>query len=741
MKRLIIIIALMVVSGFISRAEAETIRVPFINLIPKKVITLKGNYSHCTLKVPIAKRWQVKKAFLKLKYVNSSLLSERSAMIIKMNGYVIGQIKLSPLSTEGEVNILIPGSAFFAGANNLSFFAIQHYQTKKTCEDPSAPELWTTLYIGKSYIEIEYTPKDIPLKLSSVYNFLFDPMIFPQGKINFVLEKINPKYLELAGIIASGISLRFNHRNVTFTVSQKLKEGEDNVLIGKDKFVEEFLSKIGTKVKIAGAYLRIFHLPAAEYIDKKHALLVVSGRNLKELECASKSIAVISFPFPDSDRMIIKKLDIPKPLPYTGKLVLKPGYKYTFKDLGLVTHTFKGIYPLPKELIFSLPSDLLIKPNRYADLYLHFAYGAGMRADSALNILLNGKHITAIHFDNPHGMIYESYKISIPTYLFKRGINKITFMPVLTPSITGICELIQTKNLFLTLFDDSSFYFPSLPHRVDMPRIELLFEDGFPLTRFPDASQSVFYITSQDNRTLNSFLNLIGLLAKKIGYPILGLNVEFKNQKNIDKELVIVGPIDNIPAEFKENAPLKLLSENKVYYPIISLKGKPVTPKLKELKQIIKTFFYKEKAKKPSKIIALSSQISSLGNEKGLIMEFESPYKKGRTVVVFTAKSSLALEKMSKVILNPGVQAGCSGDISLIELTPPYKVSSERVGKVYYIGKLGKVDMPTYYLRKQFYLFFIFLFVTIAVLSMIVLFMLRRYRRKRGKDVEKYIED
>ncbi len=741
MKRLILITALMVVIVFISRAKAEIVKVPLINLTPKKVITLKGSYSHYTLKVPIAKRWHVNKAFLKLKYVNSSLLSKRSAIIIKINGYVIGQIKLSSLSSEGELNILIPGTAFFAGDNDLSFFVIQHYQTKKRCEDSSAPELWTTLYIGKSYIEIEYTSKDIPLRLSSVCNFLFDPRIFPQGKVNFVLEKIDPKYLKLAGIVASGISLRFNHRNVTFTVSQKLREGEDNILIGNSKFVEDFLSKTGTKAKVEGAYLRIFHLPADEYIDKKHALLVVSGRNLKELECATKSIAVISFPFPDSDRMIVKELDIPKPLPYTGKLILRPGYKYTFKDLGFVTHTFKEIYPLPKDLIFSLPSDLLIKPNRYAALYLHFAYGAGMRSDSVLNILLNGKYITAIHFDNPDGMVYENYKITIPTYLFRRGINKITFMPVLTPSMTGICKFIQTKNLFLTLFSDSSFYFPSLPHRVDMPRIELLFEDGFPLTRFPDASRSMFYITSQDNRTLNSFLNLIGLLTKKIGYPLLGLNVEFKNQENIDKELVIIGPINTIPAEFKESAPLKLLAENKVYYPIISLKGRPVKAEIKKLKQTIKKFFYKEKANKPSKIIALSSQISSLGDKKGLIMEFESPYKKGRTVIVFTARSSSALEKMSKVILNAGVQAGCSKDISLIELTPPYKVSSVKVGKAYYIGKFGKVDIPTYYFRKQFYLFFIFLFVTIAVLSVIVLVMLRRYRRKRGKNVEKYIED
>jgi len=748
MKKLLIIIAVFI-EMFILKAKAEVIKVPLIKLTPKKIITLKRCYSHYTIKIPIPERWHINKAFLKLKYVNSSLLSERSVIVVKINGYIVAQIKLSPFSTEGELKILIPGSAFFPGYNDLSFLVIQHSQTKKVCEDPFSPELWTTLYIDKSYFEVDYTPKDIPLRLSSVCNFLFDPKIFPQGKVNFVLEKIDPKYLELAGIIASGISLTFDYRDVIFTVSQKLKSGVDNILIGKNEFVEDFLNKRGIKEKITGAYLRIFHLPTKvyidsrveNYIDTKHALLVVSGKNLKELECAAKSIAVISFPFPDSDRMIVKELDIPKPLPYTGKLILRPGYKYTFKDLGFLTHTFKGIYPLPRDLVFYLPSDLLIKPNRYANLYLHFAYGAGMRSDSVLNILLNGKHITAIHLDNPHGMVYENYKIAIPAYLFRRGFNKITFMPVLTPSVTGICELIQTENLFLTLFSDSSFFFPSMPHLVDMPRIELFFQDGFPFTRFPDASKNIFYITAQDKRTLNSFLNLIGLLTKKIGYPLLGLNVEFKKPKDTDKELVIIGSINTIPAEFKESAPLKLLSENRVYYPIISLKGSAVKSKISQLKETIKKVFHKEKLNKPSRIVALSRQISSFGDKKGLIVEFESPYKKGGTIIIFTARSSAALEKMSKVILNPAVQAGCSGDISLIELTPPYKVSSVRVGKVYYVGELGKVSMPTYYLRKHFYLFFISLFITIALLSLLILLILRKYRKKRTKNVEEYIED
>src|SRR5208283_4331578 len=132
-----------------------------------------------------------------------------------------------------------------------------------------------------------------------------------------------------------------------------------------------------------------------------------------------------------------------------------------FKNMEFPSYTFKGLNSSTKDITFRLPADFLIKPNIYAQLSLYYSYGAAMRSDSVLNVSLNGRLIRSIHLDNIKGDLIEGYKIKIPTYLFKPGDNTLLFEPVLTPLLSKNCEDLQTKNLFLTIFENSTFYFPS----------------------------------------------------------------------------------------------------------------------------------------------------------------------------------------------------------------------------------------------------------------------------------------
>lgn len=731
----------------VSTIKAELIKIPFSKITPKHIVTLKYAKSKFTVKVPIPERWKVKKAILKLNFENSAVLSERSVLILKINGYILDQIKLSSFSPKREIDIPIPGSVFFNGYNELSFNVIQHYKTDKLCEDPFAPELWTTLYLKNSYLIIDYSLKSIPLKLSSIIGFLCDPKLLPYGKVNLVLEKINPEFLESAGIVASGISLRFDYRDVIFNVSEKLEPGMDNFIIGTRDFVRKILSKYKLKFKITGPYLKIFYYPFIKIdettkekkikYDKRHALFIVSGKDIKEVKTAAKVFASISFPFPDSSSMTIKSLNIPKPIPYTGKSIIKDGAKYSFKELGFFTTTFRLGSP-SKSISFYIPSDLLIKPNRYVDLYLTFSYGSGARKDSSLNILLNKTHVISIPLDNPKGALYEDYKISIPAYMFKRGYNIITFEPVLTPKITNLCEFIQTKNLFLTIFEKSSIYFPKMTHLVDLPRIDLFFQDGFPITRIPDGSNSLIYITKFNPMTASVFLNLIGLVTKKIKYPLFGINVvdKLSEKKSLEKEIIVIGPYKSIPIDLIKRCPLQLLAENKVSYPLLKLKGKILKSKIEKL--IDELFNKKEKS--PTDLYVLTKQISKL-LDKGLIMEFESPYKRGKSVLVFTANTSWELETLMEIIKDPSVQVKCGGDLTLVELDPPYKTYSLKIGHTYYTEKYGEISIVNYYLRKYFYIFVGSIILVILILSLLTYIWIRRYRRKRLDNVEEYVEE
>jgi len=732
---------------FASVIEARTIKVQLYEVSPVKVVDLKGTSAQYEIKIAIPERWKVKTAILHFGYVNSSALSaQNSRLIVKLNGYPLAQIKLNPITPAGEAKILLPARWLKAGYNDLTFCVFQHY-TLEECEDPSAPELWTTLKLDEAFLQIEYTLKSVPLKLSSVSHFLFDPKIFPCGRVNIITEKPSAEMFTVASIIASGIALRFDYRKVIFSTSADIKTDCDNILIGRKEFVEKFLKQKETEIGIKGSFLKIMHLPVEDkrknkkrYIkDPHHALLVVSGKDLNEVKLAAETIAIFSFPFPDTDKMEPKEISLPVVYPYMGKLILIPGNKYTFNTLGFTTYTFKGMRPSPKNLTFRLPADLLIKPNQYANLYLHLAYGAGMRSDSALNVLLNGQYITAIHLDDPHGNVFSDYKISIPTYLFQRGYNKITFIPVLTPSITGHCEFIQTKNLFFTLFDDSSFYFPSMSHWIDLPRMELFFQDsGFPFTRWPDGRETLLYLTQSDFKTLGAALNLIGIMGQKIGYPLFQIKIDFQKPQNWKGEIIVLGTVNTIPEDLKKLAPLKLnTTTSRSPYPLLkNMKGEISDSLWQKFKNpFLSIVRVQRKTTYPSVAMSFSKQISGLGPDRGVVMEFQSPYEKGRSVLLLTATSAESLEKLSRALLEPAVQANCQGDLALIDFTLPYcKVSALKVGKKYYSGNLGHLTKITIYLHTYFWLFFLLLIILLIFLSLIIFHFLKKYRQKRIKN-------
>ncbi|MCL4743744.1 MAG: cellulose biosynthesis cyclic di-GMP-binding regulatory protein BcsB, partial [Phycisphaerales bacterium] len=160
----------------------------------------------------------------------------------------------------------------------------------------------------------------------------------------------------------------------------------------------------------AGALLKITHLPLEKFVrDPHHALIIITGDNIEQVKLAAETFAIMSFPFPDTDEMTPVKFELPGVALYSGKHMLVPDKKYTLKTLNLETYTFKGLSPNPKEITFRLSPDLLVKQNQYANLSLHFAYGAGMRNFSVLNVLLNGIHIRAIRLDNELGAIVAGY--------------------------------------------------------------------------------------------------------------------------------------------------------------------------------------------------------------------------------------------------------------------------------------------------------------------------------------------
>lgn len=703
---------------------AKTLKIPLSQVYPVESLDLRCVDAKYEMKLPIPARWNVNSAKLFFSYVNSaSLLKKNSQLVVRLNGTPLAQMKLDPNAPEGNAEIDLPKLLLQPGYNDLVFEVNQHYATQ--CELPCVPELWTRLKLDQAYMEFDYTLAPIPKQLSLVAKTLFDERSFLDNHINIVTENYNDDNISVAGSIASGIGVRFNFQPMNFHARNLLLEKMDNIVIGSETYITQLLSQYGITTELDTPTVTILSMVKSEfdeqgnqtYIeDNTHALVLIVGNNKKEIQLAAESFDVLSLPFPDSGTMKLHEFELPDIKLYAGKNTLATGSDYEFNRLDYETHTFKGFSGSEKTINFRLPSDFMIKPNQYVDLSLNFAYGAGSRTDSSLNVLLNEQYVASIHLDDPRGGLVSNYKISMPTYLFQQGNNAISFQPTMTPLVTENCSFIQTENLFLTLFDNSSLKFPAMPHKIEMPRLDLMFVNGFPFTRWPDGFESRIALTELNEHTVASAYNLMAVLGQKNGYPLLSMEVTSKVEPNYDGEQILLGTISSVPEPFASKGPLQLGEKLRVPYPIFQqLEG--------------------------STNVAISTQQSDISFDKGIIMQYQSPGTLGRSVVLFTAKSAQALRRLTSLITTGSLQSQIKGDLVMVDMfdskqsdaisIADFAAIAVTVGDKYITGKAGKVDVVDSVFVSNPDLYWIAIILSILAFSLLYYLLLKRRRAMR----------
>ena len=684
--------------------------------------------------LPIPKRWKVKKATLKFRYQNSSALLKRTSQLeMFLNDVPLAQIRLDPLSSKGKVKLDLPPLLLESDFNRLTFRVAQHYSTQ--CENPCAPELWTRIELDDAEIDLDYEYRDVPLRISAVSDFLFDPKLFPEPKLNIVTETLEDQDLTASTIVASGVALRYEFRKTLFSSSDQLVQGMDNVLIGTHEYLKSIMDYYELPYEASGPYLRVLHMPKRVNVtrtnrlgkretvevtrfDKRFGLILVAGEDAKQIKVAAETLDILSIPFPDSAEMQVQAFSMPEIAQYSGKKMLTTDRLYKLNNLNFFSHTFKGMSSEKSQLVFRVPADFRVKPNQYVKLSLDFSFGAGMRADSSLNIILNGNHVSAIHINDEQGGMFNDYELNLPTHLFKGGENILEFEAVLTPLITERCGFIQQENLFLTLFDSSSLIFPSMPHRVEMPNLELLFVNGFPYTRWPDGYETMFTLAAKSRTNLSLALNLAGIITQKNGYPLFGLETTNQVPENYDGEVVVIGEVDQINQDILSRSPLQLGEFNKVPYPAFES--------------------WDERAS-----LAFSTQRSEMGEHQGLITQFESPYQIGRTMTLFAAKTTQGIERLSDALWEFTVQGAARGDLMLVDYVfnpnqferfgdgRDFRVTALQAGKTFYTGKGGDVNPVQFYLDLYPWLFWLALALSGGALVFVVYVLLKRQKDRR----------
>ncbi|WP_460177928.1 cellulose biosynthesis cyclic di-GMP-binding regulatory protein BcsB [Thermodesulfovibrio hydrogeniphilus] len=713
-------------------ANAEKISIPLSKVVYVEPVTLKGISNSYSLKLPFPERWNITSAELELEIINSiSLIENRSQLSIWFNNKPIGQVRLSNKLPEGKMKIKIPVNLIKPIYNELVFKVAQHSQ--EFCEDPAAEELWTTLFFDRAVLNIDYTQKEIPMLLSSIDEFLFDDKIFPSYAVNLVVENFNDENILSAMKTASAIALRLKYRPVQFQIGKEIKNDMDNVIIGTNQFTRKLLGE-----RITADGISILSHPQGQ----KYAVVALSSDDRKKLNYLIESFSFIDFRFIKMPAIKVETISnyTSKKSPMTNFLQL--GKVYLFKELGYKTRMLKGIYAGSVDLEFNMPSEAFLKPNDFLTILLNFSYGSGMRPSSMINISVNGKFIQPISLDNSKGGYIKDYVIKIPMTDFKKGYNKISFIPVLTPQSQDPCAFVQTENLLLTIFDDSKIVVPNVDRWVAMPDLKLLFANGFP---FIKTTNNALVLLEKSESEISSALNLIGALTQKAESPFVNINI-ISNPDKIDGNALIIGNFEKLPEKIKSKVPFK------------NSEGYVLSNALTDTKRKLKSWEYRA-IQLFSKILPVDFSEEFLrydiqgereiANFSGfmdknwaLLTEIESPWKNGKTILILTSYDHETLKKSSYLLINPSVQALVDGNTVL--LNPEADIESEKFkfiisakhGDRYYIGRLGMINSLSYFVYKHPYITIVTLLITFILFSFLLFKLLKGIMKLRLKKHE-----
>lgn len=745
MRRVIVISFLTLVLGIVATtALAATLRIPLQKLAPVSNIKLEGTRDDTHFNIPIPQRWKVNQAKFHFSYTNSSaLIPQTSRLVFTVHHQPLAQITLNPEVPVGEVTVDIPGELLQAGYNLCRFEASQHFSID-VCEDPFSPELWTWINLDQAYFVFDVEPLPVPRRVSAVSDFLFDPRNIFDTTVNIIIPELKPDNVQLAMVAAAGIALRYDYRPVDVALGTQLQAGQDNVLIGLTEDIQGWLSDAAPAVD--GPVIAIQSGPpgpgpnssveSTDSNDHYHASVVVSGSTRQELTLAVKAFASLSFPFPNVPTIKVVNLDLPQITQRMLKGGLFPGRIYSLSSLNTPSILFKGINPPPMSVNLRLPSDVYPSPNQFASVALHMAYDAAMRSDSVLNIKVNEKFISSIRLDNPRGDYYKGYQVDIPFSIFKPGLNQLVFEPVLTPLHTDRCTLIQTENLRLSIFNNSTIALPEVPYWIKMPQINLFFEDAFPFGTWPDLRNTTIIIPDKTMDAATAAVNLVTIAAQKIGYPPFQLTCRFHGDPgDDDKDLMVVGTLAKLPKDLFEHAPLAGIDTTRIPYP--QLKGPKAATEAKPV-----DFWSKSHRNNPAspnnkfdylETAAAGIRFSgTLGPQRAALMQFQHPRAQDRTIMALTAATGADLKAGSKALWNPTLQAGCQGDLTFINLAAPGgHADSMLAGPSYYLGKADPVPVVNNFLNNHPVIMIVSLLAVMLLLFTLTLTLLRIRKRKR----------
>lgn len=542
-----------------------------------KPVRLAGVASSMKLSLPLPALVQAQDVRLELSGTASRALMASSQLEVAVNGRVVRQFGLSGSEENFRHSLSIPLSALREGFNEVQISVAQHYAS--TCEYPMASQLWTDIHLRESQFVVSATPKALPARLDRL-DALFDKAVFADPAPVSILTAKAPEgaVLSAAGLVAQGIGHRYDYVPVRLSTARfpaapaqlgttLPAQARAAVVLGTFDSLGAYLQGLGAPTD-SGPVVAIRTLPE----DPTRFVVILAAATEAELPIAATAFAMQRMPWPGKAWVAVRDLQLPPPkdLREAADVQDASTHAQPFSALGYATTTYSGL-PTGNASLRFWNSNW----QGRMQVRLHLAYGSGMSAQSALNVLANGVMHGSIPLNNPAGGVYTNYAVSLPTGSLRMGWNTLELQPVLVPQANGgECKPFFLGNLATTIYDDSTVQnFGGSP--LLRPDLGLIARDGRGSPIPPLGEGMAVQLTDAQDPTVGAGLTLMAKLAQVLRTPLLRTSFQVGQDEKATNRLW-VGTLERLPENVRERAGLNTAGKLLLNVPLMQSVRVPV---------------------------------------------------------------------------------------------------------------------------------------------------------------------
>lgn len=677
-----------------SSANERTIT--FAQLGQSNGLRLRGTEGSADVNFGVRLDQTVASALLRLRYAYSpALLPDLSQLKIYLNEDLIATLPLN--KADGGRNLVreIPlDPRMLSGFNRVRLVLIGHYTME--CEDPTHSSLWADIS-PQSEIVTSTQPLALRNDLATLPTPFFDRHDNRDQAIPFVFgAQPSLAVVHAAGVVATWAGAIGDYRRTRFPVSVNSLPSRHAIVFATNDTRPAALNL----PTVDAPTLRMMSNPN----DPSHKLLVLQGRDAKDLETAAlalvsgraalsgESARIASLeplpPRPAYDAPRWVRTDRPVKL---GELVDNPA------DLQV-----NGYTPWPIRVQLNLPADLLTWQNTGVPLDLKYRYTPPIKPDdSSLSVVINDQFVRAYRLrasgastDKSHmlvellsdGTMADRREVRIPAFQVAAR-NSLSFQFAMEPHKEGLCSQTITNAARSAIDADSTIDFSGLPHYAEMPNLSFFVGSGFPFTKYADLSQTAI-VTSKapDVSELETVFSTLGQFGRSTGVYADRFEVLDTSQTDRfkDRDLLIVGGKDagDLLAKWGKGLPLLIDQSRRVMTSQPQgYRGDGATGSALAASRV-----------GPARMDARSD------GPLAALVGFESPVSASRSVVAINATSNPTLLSVVNAIDDSTQRSEIHGDLAVFNGS---RTESFRLGQTYFVGDVSWWTRIRYHLSSH----------------------------------------